>query len=456
MPTDRVKEAAPPVNGRTLMRPWIGRWRALLDRFGYLAAAADQIALSLFSFVLTLALLRVLTPLQFSVVTFWLAVSQLTIGLQNAAVGVPLTVFLPAMAEPREAERLEGAIASVNLALIAVTAAAVFLIDALADAEWAPTSVALALAIPLYLAVSLSREFQRTTAFSRRNMAMLLAVDAPYLAVTGVCLAAMLLWPARFGGTLAAFATLSLGCVASALCVHGRGGWGAQLFRRGWTSAYKPTLRDVGWGLAGVVATNASTRGYVYVTTALSGLAALGAINAVGVLFRPIAVLSAAWGRRSLPALAASLARGEAAAVRRHVRVVAAATFAGSIAWATALWLCWLGVERYVLAAKYPDAHRLLLPWTCAAVLAQLEYVIGVGLQALREFRFLAYTQFIGGVLSIAGTAAAIWWGGYTAAMYGIAFSGAVCLAMEWIRLDRRLASRPSPTATPNDEVSLT
>jgi O-antigen/teichoic acid export membrane protein len=153
-------------------------------------------------------------------------------------------------------------------------------------------------------------------------------------------------------------------------------------------------------------------------------------------------VLVTAWGRRELPRLAALWAGREIGTFRSHLWWAAAAVLASSIGWCAALWLAWSAIERFVLAGKYPDAYRLLLPWALAATLGQLEYVVGIGLQAMREFRFLAYTQFVGGSVAIAGTTAGILWGGYTFSMYGIALGATACVAMELGRLDRQLSDK--------------
>src|SRR5581483_10882371 len=255
---------------------WRPRLAALLQRSRYALAALDQIALSLFGFALNLVLVRVLSATDFGIVSLWLSVSLLAVGVQNALVSGPLSVYLPAARDPEAARRLETALSLVNLATIAATAVTVVVIDLLADAEWAPRELAAGLAIPLFIAFTLFREYYRSVAFSRHDMAMLLWTDLPYLATTILCLAAMLIWPERFGTLAGTFLALSLGCAVSQLCLQRRRTEPSPpLFRRGTLAPYRAIAGEVSWSLVGVVANHIETRSYTYIATSMIGLAAL-------------------------------------------------------------------------------------------------------------------------------------------------------------------------------------
>jgi hypothetical protein len=65
-----------------------------------------------------------------------------------------------------------------------------------------------------------------------------------------------------------------------------------RLFRDGWVKTYRRISGEVAWSLVGVVANHVQSRSYVYIATSLAGMASLAAINAVGVLFRPVSVWS--------------------------------------------------------------------------------------------------------------------------------------------------------------------
>src|SRR5579883_3412208 len=194
------------------------RLAAFFGRCSYAVAAADQVALSLFNFVLNLALVRLLSATDFGIVSLWIAVSLLAVGVQNALVNGPLSVYLPAARDAAAAARLEAALATVNLAATVAIAAAAGGVILFADAEWAPHEPLVALAIPLFIGIGLYREYGRSTAFSRHDMAMLLWIDLPYLAATAACLAAMLICPQRLAGLLAAFLAMSAAGAAGSAC----------------------------------------------------------------------------------------------------------------------------------------------------------------------------------------------------------------------------------------------
>lgn len=417
------------------LRPRVAAW---VGRYRYAVPALDQVTLSLFSFVLNLILVRLLSATEFGIVSLWMAVALLAVGVQNALVNGPLLIYLPAAPDAAAARRLETAIAAVNLIAIAAAAGATVAVDLAADAEWAPPGVAAAVAIPLFVAAGMYREYYRSIAFSRHDMALLLWVDLPYVAATSLCLVAMIVWPQYLAGLVGAFLAMSAGCAVSQLCLHGRRRFRfPSPFRRGAFAAYRGIAGEVTWSLVGVFANHVETRCYAYIATSLVGLAALAAINVVGVLFRPVSVLMGAWSRAALPQFARLLSRGEIAAFERMLWRALAAAAAGSAALYVALVLAWGPVERLLLAHKYPDAAALLLPWAVASGMSLLRYVSGIALQAAREFKFLAYAQIVCGAASAAATVVVILWWGYEATMWGIAFGNGACFAWQVVRLRR-------------------
>ena len=276
----------------------------------------------------------------------------------------------------------------------------------LSDAEWAAHDALTVIAVPLFVAAGMYREYHRTTAFSRHDMAMLLWVDGPYLAVTGGCLVAMMVWPQRFADLAAAFLAMSAGCVVSQFCVRARGGDAARrLFHGGWIATYRRISGEVAWSLAGVFANHVQSRSYVYIATSLAGIASLATINAVGVLFRPVSVLVNAWGQSALPHLAAALANGRIDEFDRMLARALAAAAVASVAWGGLLWLAWEPIEHYLLAGKYSHGAVLVLPWAAASGASVLRYIGSMALNAAREFRFLAITQALCGGLAAAATA---------------------------------------------------
>src|SRR6202050_2229485 len=232
-----------------------GRVAAVFARYRYALAALDQPALSAFGFALNLCLLRALSANDYGIVSLWMTTLLFAGSIQGALVSGPLNIYLPGASDPDAARRLESAIGTVNLVSVLVTAASVLMVNLAASAEWASHDTATTIVIPLFVAAGLYREYYRSTAFSRHDMAMLLWVDGPYLAVTAGCLGAMILWPQLFATRAAAFAAMTIGCLVSQLCLRLHGdGVERRLFRRGWFTTYRGISGEVAWSLAGVVA----------------------------------------------------------------------------------------------------------------------------------------------------------------------------------------------------------
>ncbi|HTQ33510.1 MAG TPA: hypothetical protein VMI30_05020 [Stellaceae bacterium] len=416
---------------------------ALLARCRYAVAAFDQMALSVFGFALNVVLLRTLSTNDYGVASLWMTLALFAVSVQSALVNGPLNIYLPGAREPEEARRLESALATMNLLVVLLTAALAGVINIAGDVQWTVHDPLTLAAIPLFVAAGMYREHHRSTAFSRHDMAMLLWVDGPYLAVTGVCLIAMMLWPRRFADLATIFLAMSVGCLVSQLCVRLRAYDGERrLFHPGWFKTYRGIGKEVAWSLVGVVANHAENRSYVYIATSLAGMASLAAINAVGLLFRPVSVLVAAWGQSNLPHLAAALANGRIKEFDRILGRALVATTIGSAAMGLVLWLGWQPVAHYVFVGKYPDGFLLLWPWATASAASVLRYVGSNGLMAARDFRFLAKAQGLCGVLAAAATAGLILWQGYAEAMWGIALGNGVCFAWVMLRL-RDVRRRP-------------
>jgi O-antigen/teichoic acid export membrane protein len=409
---------------------------ALFARYRYAVAAFDQMALSVFGFLLNIVLLRTLSADDYGTLSLWMTMALFAVSVQSALVCGPLNVYLPGAREPEAAKRLESALATMNLLTVLATAALAGIVNVAADAEWAAHDTLTFIAIPLFVAAGMYREYYRSTAFSRRDMAMLLWVDGPYLAVTGACLVAMMLWPRHFADLAMAFLAMSVGCLVSQVCVRLHGSSAErQLFGRGWIETYRGIGKEVAWSLVGVVANHAENRSYVYIATSLAGMASLAAINAVGLLFRPVSVLVAAWGQSTLPRLSAALTNGNRREFDRLLGRALIATALGSAAIGFALWLAWAPIEHYVFAGKYPDGLLLLWPWAAASAASVLRYVGSTGLMAAREFKFLAKAQTVCGILAAAATAGFILLQGYTFAMWGIALGNGVCFGWTMLRL---------------------
>lgn len=421
----------------------------------YAVAAADQVAISLFNFAVTFSLIRLLSAPDFGTYGLWIAAVNLAIGVQAALVCTSLGVHAPAQPDEASRQRLEGALGTVNLLLVALACLTVLAVTLFGEADWIPGSLIAKLAIPAFIATELYREYSRSMAFGRDDLPLLLMVDAPYIAITAAFIGAMLLWPEHLASLGQVFIGLTLGGLVGRffawLRLRGSLPW------RGWTEAYRSVFGESMWMLAGAVCTHIHARSYAYITAGLVGLAQLASINAVGLLFRPGQTMLIAWQRATLPQLANLWAARDYRAYDRRLLTALLAAGVGFGLWCGLLWLGWGLIERYLLGAKYPDALLLLLPWAIFSGQEAITGILATGLQAIREFRFLAFVTIVSAPVSAAATIGLTLWHGYTWTVYGLAIGTALNLAMmagRLLRLRRRAA--PDPIARADDAAAHT
>jgi O-antigen/teichoic acid export membrane protein len=415
-------------------------WRARLirqcGRLQNAVAALDQMALSVFTFGLNIVLVRALTATEFGIVSLWIAMAFLAGSIQNALVNVPLNVHLPSITDPVRARRLEEAVAVVIMLAVGLTVVVVLAFNAWSNAEWAPHNIATALAIPLFMGGGMYREYSRTLAFSRRSTPMLLWIDGAYLAVTTLCLAAMLIWPAYLANLAVAFFAMSIGCIVSQVCLR----WRFAIpkprpFSTNWVGDYRSVMGDVRWALLGVFAAHLQSRCYVYVSVNLVSLAGLASISVVGILFRPVRILLHGWTRSAQPNMAAQLVNGDLKGFDREFLRGFAAAIIGSVAWFGVLAAAWQPIQHYFLTDRYPDAWSLMWPWFVAAALDVMVFIVTMALQAAREFRYLACATVVTAPISLAASAVAVLLDGYTWTMYGVAAGSFAMLLIAGHRL---------------------
>ena len=174
---------------------------------------------------------------------------------------------------------------------------------------------------------------------------------------------------------------------ASFACSGGGPSPDPPLFHRGMRSPPTAAIAgEVSWSLVGVFANHVETRSYAYIATSMVGLAALAAINIVGVLFRPITVLMNAWAKTTLPQLSAQCWR--AARSPRSTGCWPCASPRPRSAASRGIWRSGrlLGPGRALRPRRQISrSAALLLPWAAASAASVLRYVAGIGLIAARR-----------------------------------------------------------------------
>ncbi|MBV9331396.1 MAG: hypothetical protein JOZ55_07570 [Alphaproteobacteria bacterium] len=399
----------------------IGAAVTLLRRYG--PSAFGPLSVSAAHFLVTLALLRVLSATEFGQFSFALVLSGLCLGLTNGLLGAPLASIAHASAATRQAE-LNTYLKS--CAVLAIVLGLATLATMLATG--APAGAALLFGV--YGAGMSLRLFARTYAYSKRDVRGVVRSDCFY---AGFLIAGLSLWLGLGHVRLVATAGLLTGASIAALFPFGRA-FQAELveaFRSGSLRAYRSVWRDLTrWSVLGVVTTEMTINAHAYLVTFISGPRAF-ALIAVGALFlRPFSLVVSALPDQERPAMATSIAGGDtrrALRIARDYRMVLGAVWLATIALsAIVLW-------RFpgLIVKKGYDLHDVAIVvvlWFLIGAVRGIRAPDGVLLQAARAFRPLADASVKSSAVSLIATLALLLAFGPIASLVGILIGDAVML----------------------------
>jgi O-antigen/teichoic acid export membrane protein len=393
----------------------------------YLQSFIDQGFLSAFHFTLGLVLVRAWEPAVFGVYAFWQAVAYFCVGIQNALVNTPLSVFAPACRTIRERTHVEGVLSSLNFALIASFLGIVIAFN-FSFPMVERMRLAASLVIAAFVAGTLLREYTRSVAFGRQRPAAVLRTDGIHILIGCGVLAVYAIDPGRLD-LLLVFGLLAIG--------SGIGGTAGLLMEAGPSAfrirafsphSYKPIWKESKWALSGVSAGQLQTDGYIYVVTALIGLEALGILAAGRILFRPVGLLLIAWGRVALPQLA------QAAGQRRYSDFAHILRAGGSVIIIVFLGVCgviyvaWAPLQVFIYGDRYEGIGWIVRGWAAVTLVESPRFMLGIALQSLKQFKPLAFAAICGGIVSLLSLVVVIQVFGYKMSFVGILLGESVAL----------------------------
>ena len=406
----------------------------------YAMASVGPIGAAAAQFLLSLLLLKRLSPEAFGSFSFLLIAVQLLIGIWSALFNAPLLVLTvrerdaggtPAVRAIFTTNLLGAMLAGILLTLIAR---------------------AMGLALPAasimgaYAMVALLRSLGRAHAFAIERPWRAMRSDIAY-SVTLV-LAAILI----FRSQTATFALASLALLIAAavgLLPLGQAYAQAQFGRIGAhdLAAYLPVWREhSGWSLTGVITTEATANAHSYLVTWLVGPAAFAPIAATALLIRPIMVATNAlmeYERAQMARMVVAKNRSRALSSMRLLRAILLLICLATAMIAVAL-LLWAPTLLY--PSQY--AMDMLVVgtacWIAVATIRAVRVPDSALLQAAGQFRRLAYASMFASVISIALVAACL---SNAQPIWSIAGMGIGELAMTiwlWVAARRMLNEKPS------------
>lgn len=396
-------------------------------------AAAGPIANAGTQLLLSLVMLRMLSPTAFGSFSFLLVATQLSWGIWSALFCAPLPVLI---ARDDAAARASGesALITANFAAAILSLPVFFLIGTALDLP--PAAAACFCA---YGGIALLRWFGRAFAYVHdqpvRTMVSDVATSIVLLASLGIgLLVGIDPLPLCYGALLLS-AVVGLttfgGSYLSALVARPAPGFARR---------YAGIWRDqASWALMGVVTTEATANAHIYLVTALQGPAALAPIAASGLLIRPINVAQNALADFERPQMARLIRDGDHDALRRAVhlfRAVLAVVWVGTAALAILLFLT---NPRLLFPAHY-DVHWLETAaalWMLVAAIRMLQVPPSTLLQAVGAFRPLAFASLWSSIVAVLAVLVLLWTTNAMWALLGIAAGAAIFLY--WIERSVRL-----------------
>jgi hypothetical protein len=208
-------------------------------------------------------------------------------------------------------------------------------------------------------------------------------------------------------------------------------------------------LHEVKWALAGVLVGIGQDRAYLMLVTATVGLEPVGAIFAAGFVLRTSSIFATAWVRVARPRMSRLVGEGNGAGLNRLLTrglvlllgqhfTICAINIAG-----------WHYLEQLLLHGhRYEGLFETALAWMVTTTLSQFRGAVSVALQAVREFRFLAFTTGIGATITLAATALLTVACGWQFSVLGLAageLAACILIVHRWIGVLRRMRRAAAP-----------
>lgn len=415
----------------TAPRPAPNAFAATLAR--YAQAATGPIVSAGAQFLLSLAVLRLLSPSAFGSFAFLLVAAQLSWGLWSALFCAPLPILLSS-GTAGERAAADRCLLATNLAIAAL---AMPLFCALALALRVPAAAAIVFAG--YGSVALLRWFARAHAYATGRPLRTMASDLSYSAA--LLAGAALMVAAGAASLHLVYATLLVGAVIG-MMPFGAAYLSAQFVRvapRAIGDYGAVWRRHSGWSLLGVLTTEATANSHAYIITALYGPAAFAPIAASALLIRPVGVAMNALTEFERAQMARQIGARRIAEAIGSVRVFRLVLIAVWIATAIAIGVLLAKAPRLLFPAHYDLRFLTIgaLLWLAVAGIRLARTPESALLQAAGAFRPLAFASVWSSGVSIAAVLLLLAIGGPLWSIAGIGAGEAVSAIVIYVQARR-------------------
>jgi len=358
----------------------------------------DQGILSAQSIVVSLLLIR-FTDAE-AVGRFALAMSAffLVLTAQNALVGTPLMTRVFGRSA-REQAAILGVVCGFDLWIVAAGALASAAVLAMIGFDTVLIASALGLVVS-----GLVRELARSVAIATGDMRACLATDAGAVAVSAPALA--MLW-GHVAPEAACLLAMAAGNAAGVALFGPRLHIAARRMAEA-ARGYRAYFDFTRWSLVAAIADEIQNRSVLFLVEALRGIAATGIIQVGRLVISPLSLVAMAWGKVTMPRMAAHVRNGERA---RAVAIMAASM--GLIAslvivYCVPLYFGWSLLEEHLFRGRYPGISSIVLGWVVFSLVAEplrpLAWLF-IAMERLRELALVTMTSAAGALVLTLGLA---------------------------------------------------
>lgn len=376
-----------------------------------------QALVSGFHFLLNLILVRELSLYAYGIFAFAFVLVMFGNAINNALISTPLTVYTPVITNPDERNRQEVLLGSANILLVITLLLCGLAYGLIAELAWLNAA-----GVALFVGINSARQFSRSTGYAKLRPLVTAAGEGGYV-VSSAIMIALILWRSEQLSVGPILLALTAGqCIA--ILYERLQLYGKMPLRIDWKqlSDYHLFWEQSRWGLLGALTTLLMGQAHSVIITSTLGPAAFAPLAAGFVLFGPVRVALMTWQNLVKPEIAVALSENEHSKVKRQIRRTALFAALAAVLLALFLALCWPLIDAVLYGEKYADYDmvKIVALWAIITLFAAMYNAPGAALQALKEFKILAWASIYGAAISVVLVMLILHWSEPTNTLYGI------------------------------------
>jgi len=364
----------------------------------YIGSVGAQALVSGFHFSLNLALLPLLSKYDYGLFAYAFVLGMFAQAINNALISTPLTVYTPVIEDATERRKQEQMLSTANLLFLFG-----LLVTGLLASFYSSLPFETALGITVYVAVYSARHFSRSFGYARLRPLVTALGDLCYV-ICGSLILLALLWGSedpsilKILGSLALANLFAIGVERSLL--HGKS---MLKFALRSLLNYRVIWEQSRWALLGALTTLFMSQAHSLIVTGMQGPSAFAPLAAGFVLFGPVRVALMTWQNMVKPEFALHIAEKKSHLVNQRVIRTSWLMCCAVLAMAAFLYFCWPLIHQFLYAKKYAQEPMALIVgvWAIITFFAALYNAPSAALQAMRDFRVLAFASFYGAIISL-------------------------------------------------------